>query len=196
MLTNEHNPQQNLFQSLGAKSVGRNEFELRGTHAVIFAPHKSQANHPVRISRSDLQRVLSAGFWRVVNVDSKSSRLYAYCHLNGRIVYLHRFITAAPVALVVDHRNHDGLDDRRSNLKVCTHAQNMLNRKGAAANSTSGFRGVDWYSHRGKWRARVRTKGKSGLLGYFATPEAANEAVQNRLREMHAGGLRTKGTNA
>jgi hypothetical protein len=181
-----HNPQQKASRDHGTKSVVRNEFVARGGHAVIFAPHKGTFLHEVTVDVADLERVLAAGFWRVVNVDSKTPRLYAYCHINLRVVYLHRFVMDAPADLMVDHRNHDGLDDRRSNLTVCTHAQNMLNRKGAAANSKSGFRGVDWYAHRGKWRARVRTKGKSGLIGYFKTPEAANEAVQARLREMEA----------
>lgn len=184
MLTNEHNPQQKARESHGAKSAARNQFEIRGTHAVIFAYQQNTLLHEVAVDIEDLDRVLAAGFWRVVNVDTKTPRLYACCFISKRVVYLHRFVTNAPLGLMVDHGNHDGLDDRRSNLKVCTHAQNMLNRKGAAANSTSGFRGVDWYSHRNKWRARVRTKGKTGLIGYYSTPEAANEAVQNRLREM------------
>lgn len=174
-------------------SVARNTFSISSDHAVILAPHKRKTLHEVRVDLADLERVLAAGFWRVVNCDPSKVRLYAYCKIDGKVIYLHRFIMDAPHGLMVDHGNHDGLDDRRFNLTICTHSRNMLNRKGAAANSKSGFRGVDWYASRSKWRARVRTKGNNGLLGYFNSPEEADAAVQARLVEM---GITTNGGNA
>jgi hypothetical protein len=104
--------------------------------AVIVCPAKRGLQFSVPIDRNDLERVLAAGFWRVANTypGGKRFRLYAYTFIreNGerKRVYLHRFLTNAPVGAEVDHGNHRGTDNRRSeNLSVVTHRENMLNQK-------------------------------------------------------------------
>lgn len=84
--------------------------------------------------------------------------------------------------LQVDHRNRNRLDNRRTNLRIVTHAQNMHN-KSLYCNSTSGFRGVTWSQTRKQWRARVGVDGKRIHLGYFKHKHDAAEAAQKgRLR--------------
>jgi hypothetical protein len=73
--------------------------------------------------------------------------------------------------LQCDHISRDGLDNRRSNLRVVTHAQNQQNQ-GARDGSTSPYRGVSWVTSRGVWRADGRHHG-THFLGYFASEEAA-----------------------
>lgn len=65
---------------------------------------------------------------------------------NRKTILLHRELLKPPEGMVVDHINRIGLDNRRSNLRVCTHQENMqnLNRRG----------GVDMYAP-GRWRYRV-----------------------------------------
>lgn len=53
---------------------------------------------------------------------------YAATTIGGRSVYMHRLIMDPPEGLVVDHRNGDGLDDRRSNLRIVTRSENSRNR--------------------------------------------------------------------
>lgn len=75
----------------------------------------------------------------------------------------------------VDHINGNPLDNRRANLRVCTHAENTRNqipRKGNA----SGLKGVYWHKETGKWRALIKAGGRSVSLGLFKTKEQAHQA--------------------
>jgi len=65
-----------------------------------------------------------------------------------------------------DHRNHNGLDNRKSNLRVCTSAQNHQNRL-PIKNASSKFKGVAWDKQKKKWRARIQINGKNIELGRF-----------------------------
>jgi hypothetical protein len=76
-------------------------------------------------------------------------------------VRLHRVITNAPKGLVVDHINHDTLDNRRSNLRVCTYSQNLCNR--GAEKGKAGFKGV--YVAGRKYRSIIRNGGRLIFLG-------------------------------
>lgn len=88
-------------------------------------------------------------------------------------IRMHRLVANPPPNMMVDHVNRDGLDNRRCNLRVCTHAQNQLNHKRHRTNS-SGYRGVLF--HRGKWVAKISVNGKPRHLGTFETPEEAARA--------------------
>ena len=93
----------------------------------------------------------------------------------GRAVLMHRAILKPPSDRFVDHINGDGLDNRRANLRIVTHSQNMRNLK-MPKHNTSGFHGVSWCSYTKKWMAHITIDKKFKNLGRFTTPEAAFEA--------------------
>jgi len=68
--------------------------------------------------------------------------------------------------LVGDHINHNTLDNRRNNLRVCTQTQNLRNRT-SRKGSSSKFLGVNWDKTNKKWRAQIKSSGKSVYLGCF-----------------------------
>jgi hypothetical protein len=68
--------------------------------------------------------------------------------------------------LLVDHINGNGLDNRRSNLRIVNQTQNRYNR-GANKNTTSKFKGVHWDKSRNKWRAKLQLNGKCIHIGYY-----------------------------
>lgn len=91
---------------------------------------------------------------------------------------LHRLILNAPKGMLVDHRNHNGLDNRRLNIRLATHAENMRNRRKAyLCASTSDYKGARWTRFCPKpWHSTIGVNGKNVSLGYFATDEEAARA--------------------
>lgn len=87
-------------------------------------------------------------------------------------ISIHREIMKSPKNMDVDHINGDGLDNRRCNLRICFHYQNMINR-GKNINNTSGYKGVFWHKKIKKWQSRIVKKYKPIHLGYFNSKEEA-----------------------
>ncbi len=88
---------------------------------------------------------------------------------------LHRIITSAPDGVQVDHINGDGLDNRRANLRLATHAENSRNVR-RPSNNKSGFKGVYKNAKTGRWAAMITGGGQRQYLGQFDTPEEAHSA--------------------
>jgi hypothetical protein len=95
--------------------------------------------------------------------------------LPGWVAYLHRIVVGARQGQFVDHINGDPLDNRRSNLRLCTHAENMRNRRRSTDNK-SGFKGVYFDLERKKWRTSIRCDGRRITLGRFDKIEDAYAA--------------------
>jgi hypothetical protein len=86
----------------------------------------------------------------------------------GRTIGMHRDVMQPPAGYEVDHINGDKLDNRRSNLRICTRAQNAANRVRASHNNASMFKGVGRLRS-GNWRARITVNGQLRNLGTFDT---------------------------
>ncbi len=95
-----------------------------------------------------------------------------------QLLRMHRFVADAPAEMQVDHINGNGLDNRRSNLRVCTHQENQWNRQAAPRNSTTGLQGVNYNKANKNFRAAIKHNKKSIHLGVFSTKEAAFEAYK------------------
>jgi len=88
---------------------------------------------------------------------------------------MHRAIMRPPVGMEVDHRNGDGLDNRKSNLRICTHKQNIRNSR-KRAKASSRYKGVSWHKHSRAWRAYIKTRGKQFHIGLFDNEQDAAHA--------------------
>ncbi len=86
---------------------------------------------------------------------------------DNKLVYMHRFILGATKGSEVDHVNGDGLDNRRSNIRVCTRSQNMANRKA---------KGMYWDKGRNRWVVRVYVNRKVVFYGRYKGEAEASEA--------------------
>ncbi len=99
-------------------------------------------------------------------------------------VHMHREIMNAPHGLVVDHKNHNSLDNRKSNLRLATTRENTHNQRKPKDN-TSGFKGVYWDKRKKKWRARLINDGRFVELGYFLDIEKAAKAYDEAAKKYH-----------
>lgn len=77
-----------------------------------------------------------------------------------------------------DHINGDGLDNRRENLRRCTHQQNTFNTR-SRNDSTSHYKGVSWKMEASKWVAQIQVNGKKKHLGYFVNEDDAARAYDD-----------------
>lgn len=99
-------------------------------------------------------------------VNRGSLTVYAVRHEGGRSILMHRFILGLQGGPEVDHVDRDGLNNRRGNLRLATHATNMLNRR-RQKNNTSGFRGVTWDKQTCRWMAYTTKDRRYITFGRF-----------------------------
>lgn len=90
-------------------------------------------------------------------------------------ITMHAFLMEPPVGVVIDHKDWNGLNNQRRNLRICTHAQNCQNGRQRCANK-SGFKGVSWKRRNNKWCAQIAVLGKIIHIGLFGVAKDAAKA--------------------
>lgn len=144
------------------------------------------SQHTVTVSPEDYDRVRAMPPWcLMVTKTGRYVVTYVY-HKDGSrtCVYLHRFVMDAPRGTEVDHANRDTLDNRRSNLRVCSRRQNAYNRP-VRSDSVSGRKGVVLHRKSGLWRADIKADGRRFGLGYFKNVEDAAMAYEGASLLLH-----------
>lgn len=92
---------------------------------------------------------------------------------HDRTIFMHRLIMNCPDGFVVDHINHNQLDNQKANLRICLQSENGRNRRKSFNTKTSRFKGVYWDKLTGLWRVHIRFKGKTMEVGSFVNEEIA-----------------------
>lgn len=124
--------------------------------------------------------------WRWTAIIHRSGLVYAHRRIcaNGASTFLlmHRQIMNTPVGVLTDHRNGNGLDNQRHNLRYATKSQNAMNAK--PRKGTSDFKGVHWHRASRKWAAAICVQGKIKHLGLFLREEEAAAAYAEKASEV------------
>lgn len=102
---------------------------------------------------------------------------------NSTVGALHRFVMRTPPGMVTDHINHDTLDNRKSNLRVCPQSKNAKNCS-AHRDGSSVYKGVSWSKKHSKWKAQIRRYGKNTHLGLFESEEDAATAYDKEAKKV------------
>ena len=122
--------------------------------------------------------------WRLMR---KLTTCYAITHIYvGRkrtTTSMHRLILGAKKGEIIDHQDHDGLNNRRYNIRLCTSRQNNMNRQ-KPKNGTSVFKGVSWDAISGKWKAAIMLNNKGKHLGYYLSEVEAAKAYDTAAIEL------------
>ena len=114
-----------------------------------------------------------------------NSKGYVSIGIDGRIFAAHRvaflYMKRSWPPKWVDHKNRDRRDNKWTNIRVATPAENKRNCV-RHRNNACGYKGVHYRAERDRWRAFIRVDGRLRHHGHFKSPEAANEAYCNAAR--------------
>jgi hypothetical protein len=150
-------------------------------HGMMF---RTCAGHLFLIDAEDLPKI--SGYKWSVSSDG-GTRMYVSTRIEGKI-YLHRVLLEAPHDHKVDHRNGNPLDNRKANLRLATHQQNMFNCRKAQTYgrkpTASSFKGVTWDKSCGRYKAQIMKDGVNHNLGRFRDERSAAMAYARAAQEM------------
>ena len=130
----------------------------------------------VKVSKKDIEKV-SAFHW------TETHNGYFTGRINGKKLYLHRFIMNAQKGQIVDHINRNTLDNRRSNLRFVTYSENAHN-KTPTKNGINAL-GVSYHKKAKKFTAEIRKDNKKYYLGLFNNIKDAEIAYLNKDKELY-----------
>ena len=100
------------------------------------------------------------------------------------IVKMHREVLGDPADMIVDHINHNGLDNRKANLRIVTKEQNLWNSRKNISYGTSIYKGVTFFKRDNRWRAYITYKKKHIFIGSFPDEQAAAKAYDEKAKQL------------
>ena len=139
-----------------------------------------------KVDNSDFD-LLDGWSWCVLS--GNNNKLYAKRAVpNGagkqKFITMHSSIMKTPKGMEIDHIDGDGLNNQKSNLRICTHSENIKNRT-KSKNNKSGFKGVCWNKEKKKWKVYISSNKKLFHLGYFLDKEEAYKAYCDACLKYH-----------
>ena len=168
-------------QQMDRKMKSKNKFRMKDGDCVMIVEHKGE-KHEVIIDRKNHKKI--KGYkWRLDKVGKRGFYVIGYVTKMNN-TRLHRFLLNAPKDMQVDHINGITLDNRESNLRLCTSKENRCNNK-KHKNNTSGFKGVCYHKRDNKWHSQITMNMKKIHLGYFTDKIEAAKVYNDAAIKYH-----------
>lgn len=134
--------------------------------------------------------------WCVINIKNTfyaCRSLWIKTEKRRKMVYMHRFIMNCPDDKLIDHKDGNGLNNQKENLRICTRSQNGGNSK-IRKDNTSGIKGVRFKKHSNKWVANIKINNKIKFLGSFTdindAKKAYDKAAKKHFRQFYSEGIK------
>lgn len=162
---------------------------LRVDGLIAFVPLTQ--GYEAIIDAADVPLVEGLNWFAAVSRRRDGSIRTIYAHRNVRVgkgrakpMSLHRTLLQSPAGFVIDHRDGNGLNNRRENLRIATLHQNQQNERKRSSNK-SGHKGVYWHKATKKWAASLFVDGRRMHLGVHSNLETAAAVVQEKRAQLH-----------
>lgn len=168
-----------------AKNV--NQYISKGDYTEMVVQSKKFGKQVVKINNSDVEKCKKC-IW-VISQCSKDLYVYTAKTKYHPRMSLHRYLTDCPKNLTVDHINRDTLDNRLSNLRICTQTIQNINRVIGSKNK-SGYKNISYCSNHRYWRITFTRYGKQKQIGTTKTLEEAIKIRDEYLKECGELGIK------
>lgn len=149
---------------------------------------KTFGSHVIKVDESDIEKVNSHKWYIIKDHNKLYAASWERIGTNPRKykpIKLHRFLLGITDSKIqVDHKNGDGLDNTRSNLRLATASQNGMNRPKDKTNLT-GFKGVSFKKKHKKYSVAICARGKDYWGGHFDNAIDAAKRYNEMARELH-----------
>jgi len=172
---NNYNTDQNKKKR---KTKGFNDYEIFRNITNIIIVRESGEVFKAKIDTEDLQLLIDLNYRWHIDVNRRKDNIHVVCHesigvVNGIPKYiikgLHQLLVKynPEIGEKVDHKDGDGLNNCKSNLRIISNKGNLTNRKGKNRNNKSGFRNVYWNTKDERWVVALQIEGKRKEFGRF-----------------------------
>jgi DUF971 family protein len=158
-----------------ARNKKGNEFILKDDYAVMLVHHKDELIE-VKIDLDKVEKLKDFPYTWCTNLTRNNNNHYICATVyNGiidgkpryKIIQLTRFLLDIEERVVIDHINHNTLDNRLCNLRVLSYNKNSQHRKTKNSNNKTGYRNVSYSKTENKYIVQLQVNGKNTVLGKF-----------------------------
>jgi hypothetical protein len=172
----------------------KNNYKVDGEKTIIFLRRKTGETLETIVDTNDLSKLKNFDVNWYAAYDPKGDCFYVQAWKNEKTFILHRFLLDYPKGKVVDHKNHNTLDNRMHNLRALNYSGNGQNRAGAQKDSKSGVRGIHWVVKHKRWRVQATINGKKLYFGMYRDLEKAKQVITEFRKEFMPYSIESDGT--
>lgn len=168
----------------------RNQYDFIDDSVVLYVKRRNGDMFEIYADKEDFE-LLKNYCWHVgwhEDIQGFYAEAMQYLgKVNGKFrsktLLMHKLIMNAPKKTEVDHIDHDGLNNRKSNLRISEKSQNKKHRSGRNSNNTSGYRNVSWDGS--KWMVQLQINKRNTVLGKFEDLEEAAKFAEEKRKELY-----------